>query len=276
MEENYDKKIKTCEKLGAKQFQKFFFKLEEIKWNFLSERKGYIKFGDKIITRKKNKLLKKAEKEKSKEKDPEIIADIDKRIDDIKSVATIQKAFLRKEKNNSENINYHLNPKRPSEFFAYLNWNKKVHEEGLKTNAVLLPSFAVGLVAANHFIDPGTTLNVCNGLLNAGLVIEGFSTFMNLECINVQNYNIYRLKKIEDKLLKKEQKVEEQEMKKYGKAYEVIEKVIDEKEDLPSIDEIINNTNDIETLKVMLERIKQEQQVRETKSINKVKIKGGK
>ncbi|MBR6948594.1 MAG: hypothetical protein IKH54_00235 [Bacilli bacterium] len=262
MEENYNKKIKTCEKLGAKQFQKFFFFIEDLKWKFLSHREGYIKFGDKIINRKKNKLLKKAKTEKEK--------------DDIISITTFQKSLLRKEKNNNENINYHINPKRPSEFLAYLNWNKMVHEEGLKTNAILIPLLTAGIVASNSLIDSGSLLNTINGLLSTGLVIEGFSTFINLECINVQNYNIYRLKKIEKRLQEKEKKIEKEEMKKYGKAYEKIEETMDKKKDLPNIDEIINNINDKEVLRSLKERIKEEQKIRETKSINKIKIKGGK
>ena len=65
-------------------------------------------------------------------------------------------------------------------------------------------------------------------------------------------------------------------MKKYGKAYEKIEETMDKKKDLPNIDEIINNINDKEVLRSLKERIKEEQKIRETKSINKIKIKGGK
>ena len=151
-----------------------------------------------------------------------------------------------------------------------------VHEEGLKTNAILIPLFTAGIVASNSLIDSGSLLNTINGLLSTGLVIEGFSTFINLECINVQNYNIYRLKKIEKRLQEKEKKIEKEEMKKYGKAYEKIEETMDKKKDLPNIDEIINNINDKEVLRSLKERIKEEQKIRETKSINKIKIKGGK
>lgn len=262
MENNYNKKIKMCEKLGAKQFQKFFFFIEDKKWALLSKSKKYIYFGDKIIGRKKNKLLKKVKTAQEKE--------------DIISIATIQKALLRKEKNNNENINYHIDPKRPSEFFAYLNWNKMVHKEGLKTNAILIPLFISGIIACNNLVNPGSLSTLLNGLFSTGLVIEGLSTFINLECINVQNYNTYRLKKIEKRLEEKEQKIEAEEIKKYGKAYEKIEETMDNKKDLPNIDEIINNINDKEVLMRLKERIKEEQKARENRSKNKVKIKGGK
>lgn len=262
MENNYNKKIKMCEKLGAKQFQKFFFFIENKKWALLSKSKKYIDFGDKIIDRKKNKLLNKAKTEEEK--------------DDIISIATIQKALLRKEKNNNANINYHLDPKRPSEFFAFLNWNKMVHKEGLKTNAILIPLLIGGIIASNNLVNPGSLSTILNGIFSTGLIIEGLSTFINLECVNVQNYNIYRLKRIEKKLQEKEHRIEEEEIKKYGKAYEKIEETMDNKKDLPNIDEIINNINDKEVLQRLKERIQEEQKVRETRSDNKVKIKGGK
>lgn len=61
MENNYKKKIKLCEKLGALKFQKAVFKIEEIKYKLIKKLfPNYIKYIDLIINFNRNLKLKKA------------------------------------------------------------------------------------------------------------------------------------------------------------------------------------------------------------------------
>ena len=41
---------------------------------------------------------------------------------------------------------YHMDPKRPTEMMAYLEWNKKIHKNGLIKNGILIPISIVGTI----------------------------------------------------------------------------------------------------------------------------------
>lgn len=251
MEEiDYKKKIRTCEKLGAKKFQKVVFKVENIKWKVVKKIiPNYIGFGDKIIERNRNKRIKRAKSEEE--------------IATIKRMAALQKMALRKEYNNRENLNYHINKERPTQFLNELNWNKNVHKRNLVWNSVLLPT-SIGLSIAGFW--PAIPF----------AVYETVSTFINFQCVNVQNYNIYRIKRIEDKLKKKEQKDEQEKIEKYKEGYQVIGDKIEEKKDIVNIDEIVNSITSIEQLKQIRELLTQEQLKRNTNKVDIADKKGGK
>ena len=142
---NYNEKIKICEKLGAKKFQKFVFQIENVKWKVVKKVfPNYIKIGDKIIEHNKKKQLHKAKNETES--------------DNIKRNATMQKMLLRKEFNKSENMNYHINTNEPSKFIRELNWNKSIHQRGLAFNAVLFPLGIVGIITSFPLAIPFTII----------------------------------------------------------------------------------------------------------------------
>lgn len=233
--QDYDKKINLCKKLGAKQFQKVVLAFDNKKWKLIKKLvPNYINIGDSYLDKKKDKQLKKAKTYQEKE--------------NIMRQFTYRKMLLRKEYNNGENINYHINT-RPSEFISYLNWNKSVHQRGLIFNIATIPVLATAIALGFNFAIPL-------------VVFEGIDMFKNFQCVNIQNYNIYRLKKIEKTLKKKEQMQEERQIEQYGDAYEVIGKTLEEKKDIVSIDEILNNIKSKEQLIQLKKLINEEKKAR--------------
>ncbi|MDO4995950.1 MAG: hypothetical protein Q4E69_02105 [Bacilli bacterium] len=251
MEEiDYKKKIRTCEKLGAKKFQKVVFKVEDIKWKVVKKLiPNYISFGDKLIEKSRDKKIKRAKNEEE--------------ISAIKRNAALQKMALRKEYNNKENMNYHINKNKPTEFLRELNWNKNIHKRNLIWNSILLPT-SIGLSIAG--VWPAIPF----------AIYQVASTFINFQCVNVQNYNIYRIKRIEEKLKKKEEKDLEEKIEKYKDGYQVIGDKIEEKKDIVNIDEIVNSITSIDQLKQIRELLTNEQAKRNINKVDVTNKKGGK
>lgn len=236
-----DKKIKLYKVLGAEKFQKVVFGVEKIKFKIIKKLfPNFIKYFDKYINWKRDKKLKKA---KTKEEKKQIIRKYQ-----------FSKMAMRKELNQEKNRNYHIDPNRPTEIYRYLEWNKQVHKNGIIKNSILIPIFIVAIVLG---FTPAIPL----------LALELLSTAVNFECINIQNYNMCRFKKSEKVLARKEQKHIESNIKAYGEAAEVIHKSLEESEDLPTFDEIINNITDIEQLRQMKELIRKTQEERK-KQVN--------
>lgn len=222
MKKDYSKKIIICEKLGAKTFQKFVFFIEKLKFKTIKKVfPNFINNYDKFCNFKMNKKLKKVHSEQSKQK--------------IINYYRKQKLAIRKEFNLEQNRNYHINKNKPSEIIHYLNWNKDVHVKGLIMNLILIPSLITAILCGLSILTPY-------------LLIEIFSLFINFECVNIQNYNIYRFKEKEDKLLKIEDKTQKMNLQKYDKAIQVIDKTLTESKEIPSIDDLINNIKDKEQL----------------------------
>lgn len=245
-----DKKIKLYRSLGAEKFQKVVFGVEKLKFKIIKKLfPNFIKYFDKYINWKRNKKLKKAKTEKERK---EIIRKYQ-----------FSKMAMRKELNQEKNRNYHIDPNRPTEIYRYLEWNKQVHKNGIIKNSILIPIFIAGIILG---FTPAIPL----------LVLELLSTAINFECINIQNYNMCRFKKSEKALVKKEEKQIESNIETYGEAAEVIHKSLEETEDLPTFDEIINNITDIEQLRQMRELIKKVQEERKkqanVESSNKPKV----
>lgn len=221
----YNRKIKLYERLGAVKFQKFVFAIERAKFKII--KKAFPKFlihFDKYCDKKKRKEIKKA---KSKED----IKRINKKYKNMKMA-------MRKEFYQEKNRNYHLNTKNPTETYDFLKWNKSVHERNLKINFAL-----ISLLVAGVFIQPVIALPL--------LAIELFSAGINFECINIQNYNICRYKKAEKALLKRAERSTEKRIQECGEATEIISTAIEEAEDLPTFDEIIDKIKNKEQLEQM-------------------------
>ena len=164
----------------------------------------------------------------------------------------------RKELNQEKNRNYHLDSKKPTEIYKYLEWNKSVHRRGLIKNSIFIALFIAGMISGYSLA----------GVL---LLLELISTAINFECVNIQNYNICRYKRTKEILEKKEKRQIESNIEEFGQAAEVIHKSIEESEDVPSIEEVISNITDkeqLEQLKKLLIRTKEERE-KEKKGENK-------
>lgn len=257
---DYNKKIELCKKLGADKFQKVVFKAEELKFKFIRRFiPRYIEHMDKLYDwigkkelesskkslKKYNKIkeetIKKLSKTTSEEKKNKIkqranrkLKRIKQRIipeEVIKKNVQSNKILMRKEYYLSQNRNYHMDLDRPTEMLSYLEYNKRVHMNGLKRNAVFLPIF--------------TGLSVAFPITTPLVAYELASTFINFQCVNIQNCNIYRFKQKEEQLKKIEETRAKTNIRKYGKVSSIVSKELAKTEDrLPTMDEIIASVGD--------------------------------
>ena len=254
---DYDKKIELCKKLGADKFQKVVFKAEELKFKFIRKfipryiehmdklydwigkkelesskksLKRYKRIKEDTIQRlsrttseeKKTRIKKRANRKLKRIKQRIIPAEV------IKKNVQSNKILMRKEYYLSQNRNYHMDLDRPTEMLAYLEYNKRVHMNGLKRNAVFLPIFT-GLSIAFPIVTPLAAYELA-------------STFINFQCVNIQNCNIYRYKKREEKFKKVEERRTQTNVRDYGNVSTIVSEKLKEKEDeLPTIDEIIES-----------------------------------
>lgn len=215
MEENYTRKIKICELLGATKFQKVVFKVEEIKFKVIKKVcPNFIKYFDKYCDYRRDKNIKKVQSEVEKRK--------------IINHYRNLKLLMRKELVREQNRNYHMDTNRPAEFIEYLKINKNIHKNGLLTDGIAL----VGLsIAAAYGITGVIPL----------IVLSAGSAFINFQCINIQNYNIYRYEEKKEALKKLQEKRQKNKIKKYGIGANVIRETFNKVEEIPTKKDIKNN-----------------------------------
>lgn len=223
-EEEYKRKIALCEKLGASKFQKIVFKVEDLKYKFIKTfLPNYTKWYDKLCDRQKRKDLKKAKTDEERK----FIIDHYRR----------QKMLMRKELNREQNRNYHMDPNKPTEILHYLNWNKDVHMKGIIKDAIAIPCLAA---AAAFSLWPTVIIPF--------LVLEVGSLFINFQCVNIQNCNIYRYKLREETLKKLEERRTKKNVEQYSEAGAAISRSMEKTEDIPSLTQIIDSIQTKEEL----------------------------
>ncbi len=247
----YKKKIKLCKKLGAEKFKKIVFKVEKIKFKIIKKYfPNYLKKYEAKCDKMCKKELKKA---KNQEEKDFIIAHYRE-----------QKLLNRQEINTAKNRNYHINGIRPTQTIKYLEWNKEIHKTNLIVDIALFPALIC-------LASTGTVLAIP---LLVGNVI---SSFINFQCINLQNYNIYRFKSHEANLKQREQRKTQRNQEQYSKAYEVIAETVKESSKdspgIPSINEVINNIKNKEQL-VQFRRLVLEEQAKRTSPVQNIKVGG--
>ena len=221
---DYKKKIELCEKLGANKFQKVVFKVEELKYKVIKTFfPRYIEWYDKLCDRKKKKELKKA---KTKEEQKKIIDHY-----------RMQKMIMRKEFHREQNRNYHMDPNKPTEILHYLNWNKDIHMKGIIKNAIAIPALAI---TAAFGIWPTIVLPF--------LALEVGSLFVNFQCVNIQNCNIYRFKQREETMKKLEERRNKRNIEQYSEAGSLVTRTMEKTEEIPSLSQIIDSIQTKEEL----------------------------
>ncbi len=234
----YSKKIKLCEKFGALKFQKIVLLVEKIKFRFLKKVfPNFLNYYDRICDKKRDRALK------------EVHSNITKK--QIIEHYNMQKILSRKEFYHEKSRNYHIDENRPIEFLKYLNWNKQIHEMGIKRDLIFLPVY--------------TFLSIINPIFVALVIYDLFCMFINFECINIQNYNIYRIKEQEEKIYRIQNIKAKVNIKKYGEGSEIIVKTIRENNNIPTSDDVIENVQTIEELNQIKHMIQSELDYRKSK-----------
>ena len=233
-----EEKLKLYEKLGALKFQKIVFKVEKLKYKILKKIvPNYLHYYDKHLDKITNKKIRKVETEEEKK---EIIYK-----------ANIDKMKERNDFYQEQNRNYHMSKERPTEIIKYLKLNKKIHENGIIRNII----FSILTIP---FIILESKIAIIF------LILELISAYINFQCINLQNYNICRLEKIQKKLEQKEERKREIDSKKYNEISREIHHAVEEKENIPTIEDIIervDTTEKLEQLKNLIEQAKKDRKI---------------
>lgn len=255
--ENIDKKIKICEILGAKQFQKIVFSVEKLKFKMID--KFFPNLENWYNTRaekRKEFLLKNCKTEEEK--------------NSINEFFQMEKMKFKKELIYKENRNYHINFNNPNMIKEYLNINKNIHKKSLIYN-ILLTSF-ISLFCLIFSLKYPILLYIF-------LTYQSVNAVIDLQCINLQNYNLYRLeeektKKIISKIEEKNQKEIEEKM---SEGIKVISNTFKKSNEIPNKDDIINNvSSNEEKLQLLYYARKQLKLLQKTNEKNKVKTLKGK
>ena len=213
--EELKKKIALCDKLGASKFQPAVLKFEQLKFKVLKDIFPSLpERYEKHCRKNRDKALEKA---KTPEEREQILANYRRLIID-----------WRRELKREQNRNYHMDENKPTEIIEYLKWNKKVHQKGLIKDSVLLGATIAGLA-----------LGVAPALLGTALAYELFATFIDFQCINIQNSHIYRYKLTEKAIQRREERRSQALVDNYGESANVYARSIANNVDLPTLQEMI-------------------------------------
>lgn len=238
---DYKSKKELYKKLGAPEFQKLVFSLENTKFKIMKKcMPNFTKRYDKAVEIEQKKRLKKAKTEEE--------------IREINKISNYAKMDTHREYNRGENRNYHINKADVTEIYRYLERNKKIHQNGLIRNAILGTIWISGIILLPEAIKP---------YLIATLTLESINAIINFECINLQNYNICRYKLAEEKIIQREKKRVKSEINDYGDAAKLVHEKIVTEEKLPSMSEIIDSTETTEQLEQLKKVLLREKQRRE-------------
>ena len=165
-----------------------------------------------------------------------------------------QKLLFRKEMNHRKNRNYHYHPGYSQELIPYLEWNKRIHQKELKKNIGII---ALCLPIILFSTPSGILFPLCIGLS----IVETISAVINFECINLQDYNLTRIKQNE-KLKRIEEKIVNRDLHQYSPATKVIASSLEKSTDIPSVQSLkqeITTKEELENLKQLLLYLKQNQ-----------------
>lgn len=242
-----------------KSFQTKVFQLENFKFKIANKLfPNYDKHVEKRITKQLKYQLKKATTEEEKTQ--------------LVEIARNQVLDLRKEKHRKENMNYHLDINNPEKTLFWLNKNKQIHKRGLKRNFIKIP-ILISLLIGSSVVGFGILTTLITVLSIFGLSLEAISTFINTNCILLQNYNIKRVNRyIEGPYKRQKQKLEKKAIE-YSEVTSVVSRVVKENEEIPTIDTVINNIQTSKQAKQLLELVQKEINYRDTKIEQKQKVK---
>ena len=238
----YRDKTKLHEKFGARKFQEIVRKFDQKKFQLFN----------KIKNRKRNNVIDKILLKFRKENKPTIIeritnyqeekmlknATTEEERQQIKENMIRSKNLIRKQIKEGKSINYYEGIDRRVEMFPeYLKLNKKKHQNALKKDiAVIGACIATGLIGIPFLpIAVGT--------------YQVLAAIKDLQCINLQEYNLARIKTIEKKLVEKNMQKMQQQYNENQEAIESLQKAKKQGQNIYSIDGLIDSINNVEALK---------------------------
>ena len=163
---------------------------------------NYINKINSLYDRKEKKLIKKCKTEEEKKQ--------------IKAKYNFLKMLNKRENNYEMNRNYHLFGNRVSELLTYLKYNKRIHVKGMIMDTALIP-----ILVAASFTNP---------IFIPMIAIDLASLYVNFQCVNLQNYNIYKIEKNKEKLLMREQRAIRKTQENYSDGVRIINKMIESPE----------------------------------------------
>ncbi len=165
-----------------------------------------------------------------------------------------QNFLLKKELVYKQNQNYHIDLDNPTFFVNYLKFNREIHMNGLIGNIVFLILIIIVKIISGEMLF--TTI---------ALIFDIISLLVNFECVNLQNYNLCRLEnvKMKELLQKRETKIKEEKIKKYGEGMKVIGKTFKNTDDVPSFNDILDNVKTDEEKIQLLSYLKKQLEILE-------------
>ena len=237
----YQKKYKLHEKLGARWFQNIVGKYDQKKFWLLN----------KVRNRKRSKLLTKLFPKRKKKEKPSIIdrfinyrekellkkATTEEQIRIIKEETIRNKNIIKKQIKEGKSVNYYEGVDRRVELFPdYLRLNKKHHQNALKKDMVVI--------------------GICIGVGLLGMPVlpwivgsyQALDVIKDLQCINLQEYNLARIKTIEKKLVARNMQKMQQIYNENQEAIESLQKAKQQGKDIYTVEGLLDSLDSVEAL----------------------------
>ena len=237
----YQKKYKLHEKLGARWFQNIVGKYDQKKFWLLN----------KVRNRKRSKLLTKLFPNRKKKEKPSIIdrfvnyrekellkkATTEEQIRIIKEETIRNKNIIKKQIKEGKSVNYYEGVDRRVELFPdYLKLNKKHHQNALKKDMVVI--------------------GICIGVGLLGMPVlpwivgsyQALDVIKDLQCINLQEYNLARIKTIEKKLVARNMQKMQQIYNENQEAIESLQKAKQQGQNIYTVEGLLDSLDSVEAL----------------------------
>lgn len=237
----YQKKYKLHEKLGARWFQNIVGKYDQKKFWLLN----------KVRNRKRSKLLTKLFPNRKKKEKPSIIdrfvnyrekellkkATTEEQIRIIKEETIRNKNIIKKQIKEGKSVNYYEGVDRRVELFPdYLKLNKKHHQNALKKDMVVI--------------------GICIGVGLLGMPVlpwivgsyQALDVIKDLQCINLQEYNLARIKTIEKKLVARNMQKMQQIYNENQEAIESLQKAKQQGKNIYTVEGLLDSLDSVEAL----------------------------
>jgi len=237
----YQKKYKLHERLGARWFQNIVGKYDQKKFWLLN----------KVRNRKRSKLLTKLFPNRKKKEKPSIIdrfvnyrekellkkATTEEQIRIIKEETIRNKNIIKKQIKEGKSVNYYEGVDRRVELFPdYLKLNKKHHQNALKKDMVVI--------------------GICIGVGLLGMPVlpwivgsyQALDVIKDLQCINLQEYNLARIKTIEKKLVARNMQKMQQIYNENQEAIESLQKAKQQGINIYTVEGLLDSLDSVEAL----------------------------
>ena len=259
----YKDKSALHAKLGAKQFQKVVIKFDELKFKFLKKcigEKRSIRLLDKLTDYQMRQNLKTAKTDEEK------IAIIEN--------SKRAKNLTRVQMHDEKSANYFPGvDKREENFPFYLENNKRIHQDALKRNGII---FIAGLGLS--MVTPSLQQGLIQALIPLITAYQVPAAIKNLQCINIQDYNLSRMKKSKDAIVKVNVKKIEQLNKDYeellpllqkqkGKEIQDIKEQVQEMDSNKTIEDIKTEEDNLNKFKELIEHATTEQELKQLREL---------